>query len=82
MTRKNLQLETLLNVKDVADILSVGVRTVWRWTALDKIPRPIRLGRHTVRWTASALQDFIDARAADVQRQNGTSNTRPPANND
>jgi excisionase family DNA binding protein len=43
MRPENEQLETLLTVKDVAEILSVGVRTVWRWAASDKIPRPIRL---------------------------------------
>ncbi len=55
-------LEMLLTVKDVADCLSIGVRTVWRWAADNKIPRPIRLARHTVRWKASELQAFLDNR--------------------
>ena len=58
-------LETLLTVKDVADILSIGVRTVWRWAAQGKIPRPIRLARNTLRWKASQLQEYMDKTSAE-----------------
>jgi predicted DNA-binding transcriptional regulator AlpA len=61
----NEQLETLLTVKDVAEILSVGVRTVWRWAASDKIPRPIRLASKIRRWKASQLQAYLDRIAAE-----------------
>jgi len=54
------QLDTLLTVKDVAEILSIGVRTVWRWRALGKIPSPVRLTRQTLRWKASQLQAYLD----------------------
>ena len=52
--------DALLTVKDVADILSVGVRTVWRWAAEKKIPAPIRLAKKTLRWKASQLQAYLD----------------------
>jgi prophage regulatory protein len=53
--------DLLLTVKDVADCLSVSVRTVWRWTAEHKIPQPIKLGYNVVRWKASEIQRLIDA---------------------
>ena len=54
-------MEQLLTVKDVADFLSISVRTVWRWTAENKIPQPIKLGYNVVRWKASEIQQLIDA---------------------
>jgi excisionase family DNA binding protein len=54
------QLDTLLTVSDVAEILCIGVRTVWRWAALGKIPKPVRLSRKTLRWKASQLQAYLD----------------------
>jgi predicted DNA-binding transcriptional regulator AlpA len=68
MRPDNEQLETLLTVKDVAEILSVGVRTVWRWAATDKIPRPIRLTSKIRRWKASQLQAYLDRIPAEPKR--------------
>jgi predicted DNA-binding transcriptional regulator AlpA len=68
MCPENGQLDTLLTVKDVAEMLSVGVRTVWRWSALDKIPRPIRLAKKTLRWKASQLQAYLDRTSAESKR--------------
>lgn len=66
--------DLLLTVKDVAEILSVGVRTVWRWTAAGEIPQPIKLGRSTVRWRASEIQRYIDLR----DRSNGQPHASTP----
>ena len=41
----------LLTVKDVASMLSVSQRQVWKLHASGKIPAPVRLGR-SVRWRA------------------------------
>jgi len=61
------ELDTLLTVKDVAEILSIGVRTVWRWRALGKIPSPVRLTRQTLRWKASQLQAYLDKTEPEVR---------------
>jgi predicted DNA-binding transcriptional regulator AlpA len=53
--------EQMLTVKDVADALSISVRSVWRWTAVGKIPPPIKLGHHAARWRASDIQQLLDA---------------------
>ena len=55
-------LDTLLTVKDVAYCLSISVRSVRRWTKLGKIPPPIKLSNHVVRWRASEIQDLIDGK--------------------
>jgi predicted DNA-binding transcriptional regulator AlpA len=51
--------ETLLSAKDVADCLGISVRSVWRWAAMGKIPGPIKLTSHVVRWKSSEIQSLI-----------------------
>jgi excisionase family DNA binding protein len=48
----------LLTVRDVAAMLSVSTRQVWKLTASGKLPEPVRLGR-SVRWRESDLAEFI-----------------------
>jgi len=47
----------LLNVGEVAAILSISTREVWRRVDSGELPRPIRLGARTRRW----FQDEIEA---------------------
>ena len=51
--------DTLITIDDVASILSISTRTVWRKIDTGKIPTPIRLDRQ-IRWKASEIQAFID----------------------
>jgi len=51
---------TLLTARQVADLLGVHVRTVWRYSQTGIIPQPIRLGQRTVRWRLSDLRDHLD----------------------
>jgi predicted DNA-binding transcriptional regulator AlpA len=53
--------DLLLTAKDVADCLSISVRSVRRWTALGKIPPPIKLPSRVRRWRASEIQKLIDS---------------------
>ncbi len=55
--------DLLLNVTEVAEILSLSRRSVWRYAAAGKLPRPVRLNRHTVRWRASDIQRHLDTLA-------------------
>ena len=50
----------LLTVKEVAKRLRVGVRTVWRWVAIGKLPEPMRFTSSTVRWKPEDIQTFLD----------------------
>ena len=50
----------LLTVRQVAGLLSVHPRSVWRMAATGKIPAPIRLGEKTVRWRAADLEQHLE----------------------
>ena len=49
----------LISVHEVAEMLSISERTVWRLLSAGKIPEPIRFGRN-VRWQLSRIQQWID----------------------
>lgn len=40
----------LLSVTDVANLLKVSRRSVWRWAQQGSLPAPVRIGRRAVRW--------------------------------
>lgn len=42
--------QEFLSVKQLARRWSVGVATIWRWSALGIIPDPVALGPGTTRW--------------------------------
>lgn len=42
--------EEFLSVKQLARRWSVGVATIWRWSAMNVIPKPVALGPGTTRW--------------------------------
>ena len=47
-----------LSVREVADALGVSVRSVWRLSATDELPRPFRIGR-SVRWRAASIDSWL-----------------------
>jgi predicted DNA-binding transcriptional regulator AlpA len=49
---------------DVAGLLGVSVRTVWRLVKTNQIPQPIRYNRKLVRWVRSSLMEWHE-----IQRQ-------------
>jgi predicted DNA-binding transcriptional regulator AlpA len=51
----------LLSVNEVASRLSVAPRTVWRWVAQGRLPRPLRLRPGCVRWWSSDVEHFLEA---------------------
>lgn len=48
----------LMTVREVAAMLKVSQRQVWKLTSAGRLPAPIRLGR-SVRWRASDIDKFI-----------------------
>ena len=52
-----------LTVKEVAERLRVGTRTVWRWLALGHLPQPLRFSSLCVRWRMVDIDRFIDEAA-------------------
>lgn len=49
-----------LTVKEVADRLSISVRSVYRLVAGGDLPRPVTLLRRKRLWRAADLQRYID----------------------
>ncbi len=56
-------LPTLLKAKEVAEFLTVNVRTVWRWNSSGQIPKPVKLGG-SVRWVLQELEKWLAERRA------------------
>ena len=53
-------MERLLAVKDVAALLGVSARHVWRMNADGRLPPPVRFGR-SIRWRNTDVASWIDA---------------------
>lgn len=52
-------METLIDKKQLADLLKVSVKTIDLMLAKGTVPKPLRLGR-LVRFKESEVQDFIE----------------------
>ncbi len=52
-------LPRLLTVEQVAELLQVSTRTVWRLRSAAKIPEPLIFGG-SLRWRAAELRTWID----------------------
>lgn len=53
-------LPRLLTVEQVAELLQVSTRTVWRLRGSERIPKPVVFGG-SLRWRADELQTWIEA---------------------
>lgn len=49
----------LMTVREVAAVLKLHTRSVWRMAATGAIPAPIRLGEKTVRWRRVDLEKHL-----------------------
>ncbi len=52
--------ERLVPVAEVASLLSVGVRTVWRMVSCGNLPTPIKLSSRITRWKLSEIEQHIE----------------------
>ena len=50
---------TVLCAADLARLLGISERTVWRLDSAGSLPRPIRLGR-SVRWRMAEVQAWLE----------------------
>lgn len=58
----------MLTVGEVATLLSIGVRSVWRKSQDGRLPPPIKMTGST-RWAKSTIQDWIAEKASAAQKQ-------------
>lgn len=50
----------LLKAEDVATLLGISMRSLWRFRSTGVIPAPIRIGERTLRWRAQDIQEYLD----------------------
>ncbi|MBY0313711.1 MAG: helix-turn-helix domain-containing protein [Phycisphaerales bacterium] len=62
----------VVSVREVAELLGINVRTVWRMAQRVEIPAPIRLGERVVRWRLSDLREHFDRKAEGKNVAGGT----------
>jgi predicted DNA-binding transcriptional regulator AlpA len=53
--------QDLLTSQQVADRLSVSVRTLWRLVSRGSFPKPIRYNRKLVRWKSVDIERYLDS---------------------
>lgn len=58
----------MLTVAEVAAMLSIGVRSVWRKSQDGRLPPPIKMTGST-RWAKSTIQDWLAEKASAAQKQ-------------
>lgn len=51
--------DRLLKLKEVAEMVTVSHRKIWRDIAAGKFPQPIKLGKKTTRWWESDVLRFL-----------------------
>jgi prophage regulatory protein len=56
--------DQLLTVEEVMKLLRVSRRTVWRWLAEGRLPRPLRPTCVCTRWKASDIRKYLDSLAS------------------
>lgn len=49
----------LMTVKDIAALLNVSERHVWRLQSSARFPQPVKIGR-AARWTRRSVVEFIE----------------------
>jgi excisionase family DNA binding protein len=55
----NTETTMLLTADEVAAMLGVSERTLWRLLSAGKVPKPVRFGRNT-RWRVAEVKEWID----------------------
>ena len=58
----------LLRADEVAAMLSISTRTLWRLVSTQQCPQPVRLGKST-RWRVSDVENWIERGCSAEGRQ-------------
>lgn len=66
--------ETLLmTAEEIAELLRLSVRSVWRLRSAGGIPKPLRIGSATIRWRRNEIMEWVKAGCPSLaSRENGT----------
>jgi predicted DNA-binding transcriptional regulator AlpA len=66
MTEPNTPI-VLLTVKDLAQLLKISIRSVWRLCSSGEIPRPIKIGA-SCRWDSEEVTGYLQSLKGDRRR--------------
>lgn len=58
------QITLLINAEQVANILNISERTLWRLVSGGKVPQPVRIGR-SARWRVQEIYAWIESGCPD-----------------
>lgn len=64
-----------ITARDLAEMLGLSVRQIWRLQSAGKLPRPIRLGG-SVRWKRGEVMNWFDAGCPDRRTWEARKETR------
>jgi len=53
-----------ISARELADLLGISMRQVWRLNSAGKLPRPVRIGG-SVRWNRQEIMDWFEAGCPD-----------------
>ena len=54
-----MEIDRLLTVKEVGELIGLDRVTIYRLRQQGRFPRPIQLGKRTIRWRTSEIQEWI-----------------------
>lgn len=50
----------MITASDVAALLHVSLRQVWRMRAARELPAPVRIGKRAVRWREADINRYLE----------------------
>jgi prophage regulatory protein len=57
-----METKKFLRAKEVAQMLGIGISTVWYYVKIGNLPEPIRLGKRVTVWKLSDLNEWMEER--------------------
>ncbi len=64
--KEQVNLSLLLSAKELARLLALSIRTVWRLKSAGKLPKSVRIGS-SVRWQRRIIEKWIEFGAPPVR---------------
>ena len=54
--------QQLLTAQEVCELTTLSRQTLWRHVRAGKFPEPVKFGDRIIRWRASEIERFLDAK--------------------
>lgn len=53
-----------IGVDEVSEMVGLGIRTIWRFSASNRFPKPIKIGRRSL-WSVNVITTFLQDKEID-----------------